>query len=50
MDSETMIKGSFEATKDPLDKKKMGLTGIMHMETDLLHGIRDFRSRVSFVL
>jgi hypothetical protein len=45
-----MIKGSFEIAKDSLDKKEMGITGIVHMETDLLHGIRDFRSGVSYVL
>jgi hypothetical protein len=45
-----MIKGSFEIAKDPLDKKEMGLTGIVHMETNFLHGIIDFRSGMSYVL
>jgi hypothetical protein len=50
VDSKTMSKGAFEIVKDPLDKKEVRLTGIVHMETDLLHGIRNFRSGVSYVL
>jgi hypothetical protein len=50
VDSKTMIKSAFEIAEDSLYKEEMRLPRIVHMETDLLDGIRDFMSGVGYAL
>ena len=48
--SKTVVESPFEVTKNSFNNKKMRLTGIVHVEANLLNGIGNVRSCESNVL
>jgi hypothetical protein len=45
-----MIKSALKVAKDPLGSNQMNLTGIMHMEANLLDSVGDVRPCESQIL
>ena len=43
MKKQSVVDGAPEVTEEALERRKVGLPRVVHMEADLLHGIGDVR-------
>jgi hypothetical protein len=50
VEDKTEVESALEISEDTFDELKVGVSRIMHVKTDLLSGIRNFRSSESNVL
>jgi hypothetical protein len=50
MEKQPIVGGVPEVAEEAFESRKVGLSGVMHMETDLLHGVGDVRPSEGEVL